>query len=395
MGWAWLARGRASNKAARLPYLGRRRQGGPLGSRVAPVGDALAPGTLARALGRGEPPPPPANSAPVGQWAPSPASGRGGTKRKRGPARARRPESKGGGEERNPEDGGGHRQPAGRLPRPSNSLPSAPPPRQGREREASSLSSPARRKRGSAHKEQPVPHPLPAPGTARRALRPPTPAQPESLRGQGPRGASLSPTHPQLRAPAVVDPGRLEPPGCPAVRPSVGSAVSLPDLHWRARGSATQPPKGAATAGFPVKVRKTRLEEPPPTPCPRLPEPAGRGPGPRKAGRGEEGRGRDTGIWAGPVLARQASRLRSYWRVYHSHNSSFPPSLCFPYLRARTVPPPPEPLECLSPKRKGEKEKSPTRPSLPRVTLNEAALYCHLAPPWEKPRQGNISNPWV
>lgn len=87
------------------------------------------------------------------------------------------------------------------------------------------------------------------------------------------------------------------------------------------------------------------------------------------------------GIWADPCLPAEASRLRSYWRVYHSHNSSFPPSLCFPYLRARTVPPPPEPLECLSPKRKGREGKVAHRPSLPRVTLNEAALYCHLAPP--------------
>lgn len=71
------------------------------------------------------------------------------------------------------------------------------------------------------------------------------------------------------------------------------------------------------------------------------------------------------GIWADRCLPAKEGRVRSDWRVYGSHNSSFPPNLCFPYLRARTVPPPPEPLEYLSPKRKGREGKVAHRPSLP------------------------------
>lgn len=123
VGWARLAGGRAPNKAAGLPLPGARTAGGasrlPAPSRP---GDALAPGTLARAGGRGSPPSPPANSAPSGQWAPSPASRRGDTKAEQpgaepGVRKVKAEEGEGEGE-----DGGGRGSPRA-APRPSKALP--------------------------------------------------------------------------------------------------------------------------------------------------------------------------------------------------------------------------------------------------------------------------------
>lgn len=129
--------------------------------------------------------PPRPRTALLWTMGPLPRLWEGEVQRQRSAARhgARRPESKGGGEERETQRMAADAATGGQLPRPSNSLPSAPPPRQGRS-VTSSLLKPCLEGRGFAHKEQQYPHPCRRRGPPGRA-RLPTPAQPESLRGQG------------------------------------------------------------------------------------------------------------------------------------------------------------------------------------------------------------------
>lgn len=219
VGWAWLARGRTPNKAARLPLPGATAGGASRLPASPRSGDALAPGTLARALGRGEPPPRP-RTAPLWDTAPSPASGRGRYK-----GRVARPGTEPGvrkvkAEEKREKPRGWRRtrQPAGSPPA-VHPLPSAPPPRQGRERGPAASQALPRRKSGFAHKEQQYPHPASA-GDRPTRSGPPTPAQPESPSASS-RGASSpdSPTAPCLSSWWILRRlGTAWLPRCPSVR---------------------------------------------------------------------------------------------------------------------------------------------------------------------------------
>lgn len=208
MGWARLAGGRARNKAAGLPLPGARTAGGASRLPAPPrPGDALAPGTLAQAGGRGRPPRRP-RRAPLRDNGPPPPPPGGGIQRQRSAARrgARSPESEDG---EGREQGRGWRrtrEPAGRSPGRPRRRPEPHRCCRGGNADQQPFNP---RPRGSAHKEERDPQPPLAPGagTARRALaadgqrRLPSP-RPSGSGVRGPRGAPLSPTHPQLRAPA-------------------------------------------------------------------------------------------------------------------------------------------------------------------------------------------------
>lgn len=185
------------------PYLGRRRRAVPRGSPRRPGPETPSPQGPSPGLWAAASPLPAREQRPCGTMGPLPRLWEGEVQRQRSAARhgARRPESKGGGEERETQGMAADAATGGQLPRPSNSLPSAPPPRQGRERGPAASQALPRGKRGSHTKNSSTPTLCQRRGRP-DALRPPTPAQPEFLRGQGPRGAPLSPTHPQLRAPA-------------------------------------------------------------------------------------------------------------------------------------------------------------------------------------------------
>lgn len=204
-------------QSRRLPLPGARTAGGASRIPAQPrPGDALAPGTLARAGYHGGPPHA-REQRPFGTMGLPPPPPGGEIQRQRSAARhgARRRESKGGG-------GRGHgrgwrraREPAGRAPG-VRALPSAPQRRQRRECRPAAFQPAAERvstQRGAGP-------PTSARGqdgpTRSRSRRLAAPAQPASLRGRGPRGAPLSRTHPQLRAPAHggtrSDSGRLAAP---------------------------------------------------------------------------------------------------------------------------------------------------------------------------------------
>lgn len=81
------------------PYLGRGRWAAPPGSPHSPGPATPSPRGPLPWLGAAAGPLPSENSAPLGQWAPSPASGLGDTKREeRSPAKSQASESEGGGE---------------------------------------------------------------------------------------------------------------------------------------------------------------------------------------------------------------------------------------------------------------------------------------------------------
>lgn len=113
VGWAWLAGGRARNKAARLPLPGARAVGGasslPAQSRP---GDALAPGTRALAGGRSGPPPR-QRTAPLRDNGPPPPPPGEEIQREKSAARQRARRRKVKAEERQGkgEDGGGRGSP--------------------------------------------------------------------------------------------------------------------------------------------------------------------------------------------------------------------------------------------------------------------------------------------
>lgn len=203
MGWARLAGGRTPNKAAGLPLPGATTAGGASLPLAPPrPGDALAPGTLAREESRGRPPSRP-RTAPLRDNGPPPPPRGGEIQRQRSAARhgARRPESAGGG-------GRGERRGWRRTREPA----AAPPAGRGAARsptaaaeagtQTSSLSTPGRqglhtKRSGTPNLRQGRgPPDAPCPPTVSRACPARAPC------GPGPRGAPLSPTHPQLRAPA-------------------------------------------------------------------------------------------------------------------------------------------------------------------------------------------------
>ena len=210
MGWAWLAGGRARNKASQLPLPGARAAGGASRLPASPQpGDALAPGTLAGARGRGEPPPRPL-TAPLRDNGPPPLprlregrykgrEARPGTEP--GVRKVKAEEGEGTGE-----DGGGRGSPRAAPPAVQASALSLTAAARAGER-TSSLSSPGREGRGVCTQRGAGPPPSAntsaGDGPTRSGRRrPAAPAQPEPLRGRDSRWAPLSRTHPKLRAPA-------------------------------------------------------------------------------------------------------------------------------------------------------------------------------------------------
>lgn len=302
VGWAWLAGGRAPNKAARLPLPGARAAGGAPRVPAPPQpGAALAPGTLA-GPGAAASPLPAREQRPFGTMGPLPRPGEGrykGWEARPGPEpgvrKVKAEEGEGPGE-----DGGGRGSPGPLPSRPSR----CPQPHRGggAGARASSLSRPAERAGVCTQRRAGPPASPPAPGaaTARRARAPDGPGVCPAAAPPGPgaRGAPLSSTHPQLRAPAH---GGTRGPSsrlaallseCPSALPS-----GCPASHWRARGSAAQPRKVPPPPSSPVSEKDATGEAaapPPPPPRPRLPEPGGRGPGLGGGGtRRGEGAGRD------------------------------------------------------------------------------------------------------
>lgn len=179
------------------PYLGlgRRR---PAGSRPSPT--VTSPG-----WGSQRTPSPPANCAPSGQWAPSPASRRADTKGEESSRRgAKRPESEGGEGREDARRTRRTREPAGL----SGAVQGAAPPRRRRRESGLAVPSTAqqRREESATHKEERDSHHPTAQKrdrlTRSGCRRSAAPASPR-LQGAGePCGAPLFRTHPQLRAPA-------------------------------------------------------------------------------------------------------------------------------------------------------------------------------------------------
>lgn len=200
-GPAWPEAG-LGTKPPGSPYLGRRRRAVPRGSPRRPGPETPSPQGPSPGLWAAASPLPALEQRPFGTMGPLPRLWEGRHK-----GREARPGTEPGVRKvKAAESGETERMAAdaatgGQLPRPSSSLPSAPPPRQGRERRPAASQALPRGKRGSHTKNSSTPSLCQRRGPP-EALRSPTPAQPESLRGQGPRGAPLSPTHPQLRAPA-------------------------------------------------------------------------------------------------------------------------------------------------------------------------------------------------
>lgn len=233
VGWARLAGGRTPNKAAGLPLPGARTAGGASLLPAPPrPGDALAPGTLARAGSRGRPPSRP-RTAPLRDNGPPPPPRGGEIQRQRSAARlgARRPESAGGGGRGERRGWRRTREPAGRSPGRPRRCPE--PHRGGRGGNADQQPfNPG--PTGSAHKEERDPQPPPGPGTARRAL--PADGQPR-LSSPRPSGAGSARGAPLPDSPTAPCPSswwnlkRLGPSGYPAVRPSALPSV-CPTLHW-------------------------------------------------------------------------------------------------------------------------------------------------------------------
>ena len=139
----------------------------------------------------------------------------------------------------------------GPLPQPSKPLPSASPPRQGRESGPAASQVPAEREEESAHKEERDPHPppTPAPGMARRALaadgqrRLPSP----SPSGAGIRAGRPSPGLTQSSVPQLI------------AEPEATRAVWLPRCPSVCRlcSQSVRPPTGGLPAQL-LSLRRCR-----------------------------------------------------------------------------------------------------------------------------------------
>lgn len=229
-------------QSRRLPLPGARTAGGA--SRIPEQprpGDALAPGTLARAGYHGGSPLHAREQRPFGTMGLPPPPPSGEIQRQRSAARhgARRRESKGGG-------GRGHgrgwrraREPAGRAPG-VRALPSAPQRRQRRERGPAAFQPAAERvctQRGAgpptSARAQTAGRAPAADGQRRR----PSP-RPSGAGDRGSRGAPPLPDSPTAPCPSSWrNSKRLGPSSCPAVRPSALPSV-CPTSHWLAGGLA-------------------------------------------------------------------------------------------------------------------------------------------------------------
>lgn len=247
MGRAWLAGGRARNKAARLPLPGARAVGGAsrLPARSWP-GDALAPGTLAGGGGRGRAPPRP-GTALLGDNGPPPRlraeryKGRGAPPgNEPGVRKVKTEERQGKGE------GGGGRGSPRAAPPAVQGAALSPAAATEAGAQTSSHSTPAEREEGSAHKEEWNPRPPLAPG-AGMAPRARAPTVSGACPARAPRGPESARGAPHPDSPTALCPSSWR--NLRRLGPSGGSlSVRLSDMpldcstsHWLADGLAAPP----------------------------------------------------------------------------------------------------------------------------------------------------------
>lgn len=224
------------------PYLGRERRAAAGGSPRCPGPATPSPRGPLPGRGAAAGPAPPANSAPLGQWAPSPAYRRGDTKaEKRGPARSQALGKWRRRRERAPERMAAAAEAHGPLLPPSKALlsptaaaetgarTSSPsnPGREGQHTKRSGTPTSASSRSGDGPKR-----------SGRRRSEAPTQRAPLGGRGPGAARGAFLPYSPTAPCPSSWwNLKRPRPSGCPAVRPSALPSVCTTS-HWLSGGLA-------------------------------------------------------------------------------------------------------------------------------------------------------------